>query len=123
MTTAPARSLVLIAGDTGCRPGATGLRCSFLVTPTGCLPAQTAPAAAWTSSTNRPVPCCRTRLWPSLEGNLAHAQHVIGSLLLTAVSMAAAEVALQHAGAALMALSIRRGPIHERYGAWDRVIA
>jgi hypothetical protein len=27
------------------------------------------------------------------------------------------------AGAALMALSIRRGPIYERYGAWDRVIA
>jgi hypothetical protein len=27
------------------------------------------------------------------------------------------------AGAALMALSIRRGSIHEHYGAWDRVIA
>jgi len=27
------------------------------------------------------------------------------------------------AGAALMALSVRRGQIPERYGAWDRVIA
>ena len=94
-----------------------------------------------------------TRLWPSVEGNLAHAHHVIGSLVLTVVSIAAAEVARPArwlnlplgaglmaapfvfagetaallvsvvAGAALMALSIRRGPIHERYGAWDRVIA
>lgn len=94
-----------------------------------------------------------TRLWPSVEGNLAHAHHVIGSLVLTVVSIAAAEVARPArwlnlplgaglmvspfvfagdtaalvvsvvAGAVLMALSIRRGPIHERYGAWDRVIA
>ncbi len=94
-----------------------------------------------------------TRLWPSVEGNLAHAHHVIGSLVLTVVSIAAAEVARPArwlnlplgaglmaspfvfageaaallvsvvAGATLMALSIRRGPIHERYGAWDRVIA
>ncbi len=27
------------------------------------------------------------------------------------------------AGAALMALSIRRGPVSERYGSWDRMIA
>jgi nucleoside-diphosphate-sugar epimerase len=94
-----------------------------------------------------------TRLWPGVEGNLAHAHHVIGSLVLTVVSIAAAEVARPArwlnvvlgaalmlspfvfagntaallvsvvAGAALMALSIRRGPVHERYGSWDRVIA
>jgi hypothetical protein len=94
-----------------------------------------------------------TRLWPGVEGNLAHAHHVIGALVLTVVSIAAAEVARPArwlnlplgaalmatpfmfpgdtaallvslvAGAALMALSIRRGSIHERYGAWDRVIA
>jgi nucleoside-diphosphate-sugar epimerase len=94
-----------------------------------------------------------TRLWPGPEGNLAHAHHVIGSLVLTVVSIAAAEVARPArwlnlplgaalmaspfvfaggiattlvsliAGAALMALSVRRGPIHERYGSWDRLIA
>jgi hypothetical protein len=94
-----------------------------------------------------------TRLWPGVEGNLAHAHHVIGALVLTVVSIAAAEVARPVrwlnlplgaglmvtpfmfdgdtaamlvslvAGAALMALSIRRGSIQERYGAWDRVIA
>jgi hypothetical protein len=94
-----------------------------------------------------------TRLWPGVEGNLAHAHHVIGSLVLTVVSIAAAEVARPArwlmvplaaglmvspfvfagdtaallvsivAGAALMALSIRRGQIQERYGAWDRVIS
>ena len=93
-----------------------------------------------------------TRLWPGVEGNLAHAHHVIGSLVLTVVSIAAAEVARPVrwlnlllgaglmvspfvfagdmtallvsvvAGAALMALSVRRGPVHEHYGAWDRVI-
>lgn len=93
-----------------------------------------------------------TRLWPGIEGNLAHAHHVIGSLVLTVVSVAAAEVARPVrwlnlplgaglmaspfvfaggtaallvsliAGATLMALSIRRGSIHERYGSWDRVI-
>lgn len=80
-----------------------------------------------------------TRLWPGVDGNLAHAHHVIGSLVLTVVSIAAAEVARSArwlnlplgaglmvvpivfagdaaallvsliAGAALMALSIRRG--------------
>ncbi len=94
-----------------------------------------------------------TRLWPGVEGNLAHAHHVVGSLVLTVVSIAAAEVARPVrwlnlllgaglmaspfvfagdtaallvsvvAGAALMALSIRRGEIHERYGSWDRLIA
>ena len=94
-----------------------------------------------------------TRLWPGAEDNLAHAHHVIGSLVLTVVSIAAAEVARPTrwlnlllgaclmtapfmfagntaalivsvvAGATLMALSIRRGPIHERYGSWDQVIA
>ncbi len=93
-----------------------------------------------------------TRLWPGVEGNLAHAHHVIGSLVLTVVSIAAAEVARPvrwlnlllgaglmtspfmfvgntagllvsvAAGAALMALSIRRGPVNQRYGSWDRVI-
>lgn len=93
-----------------------------------------------------------TRLWPGVEGNLAHAHHVVGSLVLTVVSIAAAEVARparwlnlplgaglmaspfvfagdtvamlvsMAAGAALIALSIRRGQIGERYGAWDKVI-
>ena len=93
-----------------------------------------------------------TRLWPGVEGNLAHAHHVIGSLVLTVVSIAAAEVARPArwlnlllgaglmvspflfagdrtallvsvvAGAALMALSIRRGPVRSHYGAWDRMI-
>ena len=93
-----------------------------------------------------------TRLWPGVDGNLAHAHHVIGSLVLTVVSISAAEVARPVrwlnvllgaglmaspflfagntaallvslvAGAALMALSIRRGAVHQRYGTWDRVI-
>ena len=84
---------------------------------------------------------------------MAHAHHVIGSLVLTVVSIAAAEVtravryvnvllgvALMAApfmfiasttatvvsvllGAALSGLSLRRGPIRERYGTWDRVIS
>ncbi|WP_374672670.1 NAD-dependent epimerase/dehydratase family protein [Acidovorax temperans] len=94
-----------------------------------------------------------TRLWPGAEGNLAHAHHVIGSLVLTVVSVAAAEVARPVrwlnvplglglmavpfvfpaslavllvsvlAGAALVVLSVRRGSIHAHYGTWDRVIA
>lgn len=93
-----------------------------------------------------------TRLWPGVEGNLAHAHHVIGALVLTVVSIAAAEVARpvrwlnlplgvglmaspfvfvgdtvavlvsMAAGAALIALSIRRGQVRERYGSWDKVI-
>ena len=83
---------------------------------------------------------------------MAHAHHVIGSLVLTVVSIAAAEVARPVRylnillGAALMAapfmfaagitatiasvvlglglvaLSMRRGLIRERYGNWERLI-
>ena len=83
---------------------------------------------------------------------MANADHLIGSLVLTVVSIAAAELArpvrflnvplgaallvtpffydatmMQTAsslvcGAALIALSFRRGPIHSRYGNWDRFI-
>ena len=93
-----------------------------------------------------------TRLTLGADGNLAHAHHVIGSLVLTVVSIAAAEVArpvryfnvlLGAAlmvtafmwsantattvvcgvlGLALIALSMRRGPIIERYGLWQRMI-
>ena len=93
-----------------------------------------------------------TRLWPGVDGNLAHAHHLIGSLVLTVVSIAAAEVARPArwlnlvlgaaliaspflfagdmtalllsvvAGAALMALSIRRGPVRSHYGSWDQMI-
>ena len=94
-----------------------------------------------------------TRITLGVDGNMAHAHHVIGSLVLTVVSIAAAEVArpvrflnvlmgaaLMAApflfvasttatvvsvllGLALMGLSLRRGTIRERYGNWDRVIA
>jgi len=93
-----------------------------------------------------------TRPLLGAEGTLAHAHHVIGSLVLTVVSIAAAEVArparflnmllgvalaasalvLQAdvpttlfnvlLGGALMGLSIRRGPILERYGTWSRLV-
>jgi hypothetical protein len=93
-----------------------------------------------------------TRLTLGVDGNLAHAHHVIGSLVLTVVSVAAAEVArpvrfvniplgiaLMAApfvfgadtlstivtvamGVALVLLALRRGPIRERYGRWSRVI-
>jgi len=93
-----------------------------------------------------------TRITLGVDGNMAHAHHVIGSLVLTVVSIAAAEVArpvrflnvLMAAaliaapfmfiasttatvvsvllGLALMGLSLRRGAIQERYGNWDRVI-
>ena len=93
-----------------------------------------------------------TRPTLGVEGSLANAHHVIGSLVLTVVSLAAAEVArplrylcvplgagLMAApfilgasmgttvvsivlGVALVVLSIRRGPIRERYGNWDRLI-
>ena len=93
-----------------------------------------------------------TRVTPGADGSLANAHHVIGSLVLTVVSIAAAEVArplryLNMAlgtalmavpfmlgagmvatvasmvlGAGLVVLSIRRGPIRERYGNWDRLI-
>ena len=93
-----------------------------------------------------------TRITLGVDGNMANAHHVIGSLVLTVVSIAAAEVArpvrylnmllgaaLMAApfmfaagmaativsvvlGVALIALSLRRGLIRERYGNWDRLI-
>lgn len=87
-----------------------------------------------------------------VDGNLANAYHVIGSLVLTVVSISAAEVARPVrflnillgvalaavpfvfdadlmtatvsviAAIALAALSIRRGPLRDRYGEWDRFI-
>ena len=93
-----------------------------------------------------------TRVTLGVDGSLANAHHVIGSLVLTVVSIAAAEVArparyLNMAlgaaliatplmfdastvtsivsivlGAALVLLSIRRGPIRARYGSWNRLI-
>ena len=93
-----------------------------------------------------------TRPMLGVDGNLANAHQVIGWLVLTITSIAAAEVArpvryvnvlLGAAlmltpfvwsagistnvvgvilGAALIALSIRRGPIRERYGEWNRLI-
>ena len=93
-----------------------------------------------------------TRVTLDVDGNMAHAHHIIGSLVLTVVSIAAAEVArpvrylnmllgaaLMTApfmfsanitvtiasvvmGVALIALSVRRGLIRERYGNWDRWI-
>jgi hypothetical protein len=93
-----------------------------------------------------------TRITLGAEGSMANADHLIGSLVLTVISLAAAEVARPlrflniplglalfatpfiygasmaatiasvACGAALIALSIRRGPIRERYGAWSRVL-
>ena len=90
-----------------------------------------------------------TRLTLGADGSMANADHLIGSLALTVISLAAAEVArplrylLAPLGAALlatpfvfeasttqllasivcgiamMALSIRRGPVRGRYGAWQ----
>lgn len=94
-----------------------------------------------------------TRLTFGAEGTMADADHVIGFLALTTISIAAAEVArvLRYlliplgaallvtpflfdagsthtiasivAGLALMALSLRRGRVREHYGSWDRRIA
>lgn len=93
-----------------------------------------------------------TRLSFGADGNMAHADHVLGFLALTVVSIAAAEVAravrycliplgaaivvtpflfdatMIHSaaniviGVALIALSLRRGSVRERYGSWDRAI-
>jgi hypothetical protein len=93
-----------------------------------------------------------TRVTLGADGSLANAQHIIGSLVLTVISIASAEVArpmrylniplgvaLMAApfmfdasmasvivsvilGVALVVLSIRRGPIRARYGLWDRLI-
>ena len=83
---------------------------------------------------------------------MANSDHLIGSLVLTVISLAAAEVARPlrflniplgfalsatpfiygasltatvasvACGAALVALSIRRGPIREKYGSWSRLV-
>jgi hypothetical protein len=93
-----------------------------------------------------------TRVTLGAEGAMANADHLVGSLALTVISVAAAEVARPvrylnvplgaallvtpfaygadtmataaslACGVALIALSMRRGPIRERYGAWTRVI-
>lgn len=93
-----------------------------------------------------------TRVTLGAEGSLAHAHHIIGALVLTVVSIAAADVArpvrvlnavcgvalmlvpfLFDGGAvtaavtvglglALVLLSVRRGPIQERYGQWSRLL-
>ena len=93
-----------------------------------------------------------TRIALGVDGNMAHAHHVIGALVLTVVSIAAAEVARPvrylnvvlgvalmavpfifganmvvtivsiAMGAGLALLSMRRSPIRERYGNWDRFI-
>jgi len=93
-----------------------------------------------------------TRVVFGVDGNLAHAHHVIGSLAMTVVSLSAAEVAraLRYInvplglalmaspfvfagstaamvasvllGACLVLLSSPRGSIKEKYGNWDRLI-
>lgn len=93
-----------------------------------------------------------SRVTLGAEGSLANVHHVAGALALTVVSIAAAEVArplrwlnvpigiallavafllpmgwplaayTALCGAALVLLSIPRGPIRERYGAWSRWI-
>ena len=93
-----------------------------------------------------------TRVTLGAEGGLANAHHIIGCAVLTVVAIAAADVArparalnaalglglmfvpllfdadkLQFAvtlglGIALVLLSVRRGPILERYGEWNRLL-
>ena len=93
-----------------------------------------------------------TRVTLGAEGSLADAHHIIGCAVLTVVAIATADVArparalnalfgvglmlvpllfdsdkLQFAvslglGIALVLLSVRRGPILERYGAWNRLL-
>lgn len=93
-----------------------------------------------------------TRLTFGADGTMAHSDHLVGFLALTVISLAAAEVArpvrycliplgastmvtpflfgadATHSvasivvGALLIALSLRRGEIRERYGSWDRCI-
>jgi hypothetical protein len=90
-----------------------------------------------------------TRLTLGAEGAMANADHLVGALSLTVISLAAAEVARPLrfllvplggtllltpfvyqadvtqmvvsilCGVALIALSIRRGPIRGRYGSWQ----
>ena len=91
-----------------------------------------------------------TRLTLGVDGPLANAHHLLGALVLTVISIAAAEVARAArylniplgvgllalpfvyetdaaataytvaAGIAIAALSLRRGAIRERYGTWRR---
>ena len=92
-----------------------------------------------------------TRLTVGANGIQANVDHVIGSLALTIISLAAAEMARPLrflliplgaaligssficdtraelfnsvvCGLALIALSLRRGAIHERYGTWQKMI-
>jgi nucleoside-diphosphate-sugar epimerase len=93
-----------------------------------------------------------TRPLLGAESDLANADHVIGSLVLTVISIAAAEVARPvryvnvllgvgliatpflfdaepggalirvATGAALIALSLRRGPVRSDFGAWKKLI-
>ncbi len=93
-----------------------------------------------------------SRLTVGAEGGIANADHLIGSLVLTVIAVAAAEptralrfllmplgaglcvVPLVYgisglhlaldlaAGLALIALSVRRGRVTERYGSWDRFV-
>ena len=93
-----------------------------------------------------------TRVTLGASGSLADAHHIIGCAVLTVAAIAAADVArparalnavlgvglallpllfdadkLQVAvslglGLALLLLSVRRGPIQERYGTWDRLL-
>jgi hypothetical protein len=93
-----------------------------------------------------------TRVFFGVEGSLANAHHLLGSLVLTVISIAAAEVARPVrylnvllgaallavpfvygagggataftllAGAAIAALSLRRGPIRGSYGPWSRLL-
>jgi hypothetical protein len=93
-----------------------------------------------------------TRVLLGADGALANAHHVLGSLVLTVISIAAADVARPAryinlllglallvvpfmyeataaatvftivAGIAIAALSLRRGAIRGRYGAWSRLL-
>jgi hypothetical protein len=93
-----------------------------------------------------------TRITLGSDGGMANADHLIGSLVLTVTVSALAEVARPlrflnmalgtallitpftygadwlatvaslSCGIALIALSVRRGPIRNRYGAWSRLI-
>ncbi len=90
-----------------------------------------------------------TRITLGSDGAMANADHLLGSLALTIISLAAAEVtramrfllvpvgiallatpflygangialvASIICGIALIGLSFRRGPIRQRYGSWD----
>jgi nucleoside-diphosphate-sugar epimerase len=93
-----------------------------------------------------------TRVFLGVEGSLANAHHLLGSLVLTVISVAAAEVARPVrylnvllgaallvvpfvydaggaataftllAGGAIAALSLRRGAIRGSYGPWSRLL-